>query len=113
MATPQSQSQSPRLGLILALSALQALCTISGAPAAERGDTISHAEKPTVVGPIGVAWMETDGTIVLELFRTGDGQTVDALLRYPKSHPGYKKILAHVGPLNPNGKRVPVMPWSD
>jgi hypothetical protein len=108
-----SPSHSPRLGLILALAALQAVCTISGAPAAEQGDTRSQAERSWQPAPIGIARMEADGTIVLELFRTGDGQSGDAIFHYPKSDPGYQKILDHVGPLNPDGISVLVSPWPD
>jgi hypothetical protein len=107
-------SPSSRLGLILALSALQAVCAVSGAPAAEQGDTTSQATAPKALQePIGVAWMEADGTLVIELFRTGDGQYAHALWRYPKSAPDYQKMLDHIGPLTPDGKRVPVMPWPD
>lgn len=114
MATT-SPPHSPRLGLILALSALHSVCAISGAPAAEQSETTpSQATRPMAQeAPIGVAWMEKDGTIVVELFRTGDGQSVHALWRYPKSDPEYRKMLDHLGPLEPDGKRVPVAPWPD
>jgi hypothetical protein len=105
-----SPSHSSRLGLILALAALQAVCTISGAPATEQSDTKSPC---AIAEPIGVAWMEKDGTLFVELFRTGDGQFAHALWRYPKTAPDYQKMLDHVGPLNPDGKSVPVAPWPD
>jgi hypothetical protein len=108
-----SPSPSPRLGLILALAALQAVCAISGAPAAEQDDAgSSQATMPKALQvPIGIAWMEADGTLVIELFRTGDGQSAHALWRYPKTAPDYQKMLDHVGPLEPDGKKVPVAPW--
>jgi hypothetical protein len=61
---------------------------------------------------IGQAWLEPDGTLVLDL-QTDDpraGGVVQALFRYPKDHPKYDEILAHVGPLRP-GERKAVRPW--
>ena len=61
---------------------------------------------------IGTAEMKADGTIVLRLRAelpdgggSGDGQLV-----YPTTHPDYKKILEHVGPIAP-GQTVLVRPW--
>lgn len=60
---------------------------------------------------IGSAWMEPDGTIVLQLRAEGPGATVgDALLRYPKAHPQYASILHHLGGLK-LGQVKPVPPW--
>ncbi|MDP2996135.1 MAG: WG repeat-containing protein [Bryobacterales bacterium] len=60
---------------------------------------------------IGSAWMEADGTIVLQLRAEGPGPAVgDALLRYPKTHPRYNSVLRHLGGLKA-GERKPVPPW--
>lgn len=62
---------------------------------------------------IGVAWMEEDGTIVLRLRAEGpDGLRGTGMLTYPKNHPQYAEIMAHVGPLEP-GEHKPVAPWPD
>lgn len=62
---------------------------------------------------IGVASMEEDGTIVLRLIARGPGGlTGEGLLRYPRSHPQYKEILHHIGPMKP-GESRPVSPWPD
>ena len=89
-------------------AALLALAVIAGAAA--------HAQAPPSPPPaapasIGVARMEADGTIVLQLIARGPGGVSgDGLLRYPPSHPDYAAILRHVGPLRP-GEERPVAPW--
>ncbi len=60
---------------------------------------------------IGVATMESDGTIVLQLRAEGPGPTIgDALFKYPPKDPQYAKILAHLGEIHP-GESKPVPPW--
>lgn len=67
----------------------------------------------TAAETIGIATEEADGTIVLNLRATGaGGATGDAQLRYPKTHPQYQTIKAHVGPI-PKGGSVPVRPFTD
>jgi hypothetical protein len=62
---------------------------------------------------IGVASMESDGTIVLRLRATDPGgQIAEGFLRYPPTSPDYNAILSHVGPLRP-GETRPVAPWRD
>ncbi len=62
---------------------------------------------------IGVARMEADGTIDLQLRAEGPGGTVgDALIRYPVGHPQYRQILKHVGGLE-KGQSKPVPPWPE
>lgn len=57
--------------------------------------------------------METDGTIVLQLRAEGEGGMIgDALMRYPKGHKEYPKILKHLGGLKP-GESKPVPPWPE
>jgi len=63
--------------------------------------------------PIGVARMESDGTIVLQLRAEGPGGIVgDALMRYPVGHPQYREILQHLGGLE-KGQSKPVPPWPE
>ena len=62
---------------------------------------------------IGVARMEADGTIVLQLRAEGpSGATGDALMRYPVGHPQYLEILQHLGGLE-KGQSKPVPPWPE
>jgi hypothetical protein len=62
---------------------------------------------------IGVATMEKDGTIVLQLRAEGPGGILgDGLLRYPPDHPDYTKVLDYVGGLTKgHAKKVP--PWTE
>ena len=62
---------------------------------------------------IGVARMEADGTIVLQLRAEGPGGSIgDALMRYPVGHPQYREILQHLGGLE-KGQSKPVPPWPE
>lgn len=61
-------------------------------------------------GSIGMAWRERDGTIVLQLRAESGAARGDALLRYPPSHPRYREVARHVGPLPARGA-VPVRPF--
>jgi len=61
---------------------------------------------------IGVATMQPDGTIVLDLRAEGPGMLGDARITYPKSHPEYDSVLKHLGGLTP-GDSKPVPPWPD
>lgn len=61
--------------------------------------------------PIGTAEMKSDRTIVLRLRAEFPGGGVgEGFLEYPPTHPDYKEILEHVGPLAP-GQTVLVRPW--
>ncbi len=63
------------------------------------------------MGAIGLATMEEDGTIVLQLRAEGaGGELGDALLRYAPGHPQYEGILKHLGGLE-RGQSKPVPPW--
>jgi hypothetical protein len=62
--------------------------------------------------PIGVATMEADGTIVLQLRAVEGGAVGEALFRYPKDHPEYAAVLKHLGGMRP-GQSKPVPPWPD
>ena len=62
---------------------------------------------------IGVARMEADGTIILQLRAEGSGGSIgDALMRYPVGHPQYREILQHLGGLE-KGQSKPVPPWPE
>jgi len=68
---------------------------------------------PSLPEPIGWAEMEVDQTIVLFLRAEGPGGIVGhGVLRYPRSHPQYAELLAHIGGLRP-GQRRSVRPWPD
>lgn len=61
---------------------------------------------------IGVATMEADGTIVLQVRAVEGGAVAEALFRYPKDHPEYAAVLKHLGGMRP-GESKPVPPWPD
>ncbi len=63
---------------------------------------------------IGVATMEEDGTIVLQLRTEGPQRGVigEARLEYPPHHPQYEEILKHLGGLE-KGQTKPVPPWPE
>lgn len=82
---------------------------------ASAGEWKSIDRKGRVVAEesIGSAWMEADGTVVLQLRAAEPGPAVgDALFRYPKTHPQYDSVLRRLGGLKA-GERKPVPPWSD
>lgn len=67
----------------------------------------------TMTASIGVATMEADGTIVLQLRAEGPGPVLgDGRLTYPRRHKDYDMVLKHVGGLKP-GESKPVPPWPD
>lgn len=69
----------------------------------------ARAQQPA---PVGIAAMQPDGTIVLDL-RTGGSGTEPrghARLLYPPGHPQYGMILRHLGGLGP-GETKPVPPF--
>jgi hypothetical protein len=60
---------------------------------------------------IGIATMEEDGTILLQLRAEVPGGLVgDACLRLPPGDPHYDEILQHLGGLR-KGETKPVPPW--
>jgi hypothetical protein len=61
---------------------------------------------------IGIATMDGDRTIILELHAYDEALHGEAQLRYPADHPQYDEILAHVGELSV-GQAVDVEPWPD
>lgn len=88
---------------------LAAGCSADPSPQPSAGGPVppgSSAAQPPAAA-IGVASMEADGTLVLDLRRPAL-----ALVRYPPSHPEYAKVRAHVGPIAP-GESRPVPPWPE
>lgn len=62
---------------------------------------------------IGMATMQPDGTITLDLRAESDqGDVGTGRLVYPPRHPQYQQILKHLGGLKP-GERKPVKPFPD
>lgn len=61
---------------------------------------------------IGVAWMEPDGTIKLQLRAVGPNITGTGMVAYTKEQPEYESVLAHIGGLTP-GERKSVRPWAN
>ena len=80
--------------------------------AAEEAPAKAPVKAPAKAESIGSATMKDDGTIVLMLRATGGGAVGDALVTYPKSHPKYAEILAHLGGLKP-GESKPVPPFPE
>lgn len=70
--------------------------------------------RPTPLPPsIGVARMLDDGTLVLDLrAEDASGRRGDARRVYTKSHPRYRAVLDHLGPIGV-GETKPVPPWPD
>ena len=67
----------------------------------------------TAADTIGSATEEADGTIVLNLRATRAGGAVgDGQFRYPPTHPQYRMIKQHIGPI-PKGGSVLVKPFPD
>ena len=61
---------------------------------------------------IGSATMLGDGTIIMHLYRTSDGQFLDATFTYRVGDRDYQTTLAHIGRLRP-GETRPVRPWPE
>lgn len=62
--------------------------------------------------PIGTAFLQEDGTIVLDLIARDNGAIGHARLRFPRDHPDYQSTLDHLGGLSPGEKKL-VPPWPD
>jgi len=80
-------------------------------PSAASAQPSRDARPSATPTSIGSASEEADGTIVLTLRASGTGGLIgDGQLRYPPTHPQYRAIRAHVGPI-PRGGSVPVKPF--
>jgi hypothetical protein len=62
--------------------------------------------------PIGSAQMLPDGTIVLLLRGTAGAASGEGRLVYAPSHPQYRKVLEHIGPIKAGEEKL-VAPWPD
>lgn len=61
---------------------------------------------------IGVATMQSDGVLVLQLRAQGAGGLIgDARITYSPGDPNYQKVLQHLGGLKP-GESKPVPPFA-
>jgi hypothetical protein len=98
-------------GLALALAVCAGVAFTGGCTRAPRSQAPGHLDLPEPAS-IGVARMDADGTIILDLRATADGIVGDAQLRYSKDHPEYDAVLTHLGGLRP-GETKPVPPWPD
>jgi hypothetical protein len=88
-----------RCGVLLVLAAL----AIAGCTPRGGGEPES----------IGIATMEADGTIVLQLRAALPGGGIgEGYFRYPPSHEEYAKVLEHLGGLEP-GQSKPVEPFPE
>jgi hypothetical protein len=99
-----------RLIRLLGVAAVLAGCTTTpGAPQKPAPSAASSASS----GSIGMATMQPDGTIILDLRAEGPGGMIgDARLVYPPSHKDYASVLAHLGGMKP-GEQKHVPPWGD
>jgi hypothetical protein len=85
----------------------------ASATATSKPAVIATGEPENARASIGVATMEADGTIVLQLRAEGPGGAVgEGLIRYAKDDPQYEDVLKHLGALKP-GESKPVPPWPD
>ena len=88
----------------------EVVSTTSASPSAHAPTSSSNAPVKDSGASIGVATMEPDGTIVLQLRAEGPGAIGDAQIRYPRAHKEYQQVLDHLGGLEP-GETKPVPPW--
>ena len=92
---------------------LHPICQLSAGNTARLLPSWRVAEELRSKSPIGICWIEEDGTIVVDLRRTADGINISMPpRRYPPTDPRYDAVLKHVGPLRP-GEVKSVMPWPD
>ncbi|MBI4532465.1 MAG: hypothetical protein HY711_00850 [Candidatus Melainabacteria bacterium] len=103
--TPIQDSQTPKIDRNPSLD----LVELTRQPASASPDARHVETKPK---SIGVAYMDQDGTITLQLRAEGAGAIGDAILTYQKSDKDYAKILLHIGGLKPGGYK-PVPPWPE
>jgi tetratricopeptide (TPR) repeat protein len=75
-----------------------------------RSELDKRADASADARTIGVASMESDGTIKLNLRAEGSGMIGDASIPCAPSDPNYKETLMHLGPLKPGDHKF-VAPW--
>lgn len=102
-----------RFGLVAVVLGFSSSCDGCARPEPLVEETKPTVEANEMPKSIGIASMDADGTVVLQLRAEGPGGAVgDALVRYPKSHAKYESVLEHLGGLRP-GEKKPVPPWPD
>jgi hypothetical protein len=99
-----------RHGIALALFVVA--CSREGAPTPKNEAPTMTSAPDAARPPIGVASMQPDGTLVLDLHATAGGARGEARKVYPPTHAEYKRVLDHLGGLKP-GESKPVPPWPD
>lgn len=110
MTTSRTMTMAALLAFLVAGCATGS-CAKKGERGGERsgGEMTSGEDEET----IGVATMESDGTIVMQLRAEGDGGIVgDAMFTYAPDDPHYQEVLDHLGGMKP-GEEKPVRPWPD
>jgi hypothetical protein len=68
-----------------------------------------QVKEPVIIGD---ANMLGDGTIVVNLRRTADGINVSGVVKYPINDPNYKKVLDHIGGMQPGEVKL-VPAWEE
>jgi hypothetical protein len=61
--------------------------------------------------PIGVAWMEKNGTIYVRIRLEDEERIGDVNLTYTKRHPCYRQVIASLGGMKPGGARSVFGDW--
>jgi hypothetical protein len=93
------------------------LCACGSSPPNETPAQPSRAEPPgdePTTESIGVATMEADGTLVLQLrAEDGAGTVGEGYFRYPPDHPQYRSTLEHIGADMRPGESRPVPPFPE
>jgi hypothetical protein len=103
--------------LTLAAAFLVVGCHHSAPPVVQtpavQATRVAPASDAAAAAPsIGTARLEADGTLVLLLRASTAGATGEGRFVYPPSHPQYRKILEHIGPIKP-GEEKQVAPFPD
>jgi hypothetical protein len=75
-------------------------------------DSSSNKAASSVDNPIGMAWLEEDGSITMHLHRTADGQNVNAMFSFKSGDKEFGEVLKHLNGLN-FGEMKPVQPFPE
>lgn len=110
----------PALGMVFLIVALgSGHESLAAPPFQEPGNGRSTNSAPVLIAApsdaklpeqIGIATMDPDGTVLLQLRAEGPGYIGDGLLRYRPGQAGYDAVRAHLPTLRP-GVTVPVPPF--
>jgi hypothetical protein len=100
-------------GLLVALTHASCSQPKSVAPAGSGPAAPSQPPAAPAPASIGVATMDANGTLILDLrAEDGKGTVGSARLTYPPTHPQYQSILTHLGGMKP-GESKPVPPFPE